>query len=260
MIHIFSNSEVYEKAKGQLKRGKEMMNSVIFPLAHCGAWRHDAMFCFPQIDSREVFADKLHLADTELKVGVKYLGKCSYKLMLNVLSRLQRIITKTELEDENWTIHKSFSSPSGGGGQGGESYKRLASLMLGSQFVNFLSQSYSLQEKISRDRIRIIGDGGSGERTPLLPGRPVKFPELRGKPLGHISSILFNTNQQKSLLDSLDRREPTVILGNYGTGKTVVFQTAARTFNSDDDLNVHFISALGRDTEMLTKSVCLITV
>ena len=82
MIHIFSNSEVYEKAKGQLKRGKEMMNSVVFPLAHCGAWRHDAMFCFPQIDSREVFADKLHLSDTELKVGVKYLGKCSYKLML----------------------------------------------------------------------------------------------------------------------------------------------------------------------------------
>ena len=124
-----------------------------------------------------------------------------------------------------------------------KSYKRLASLMLGSQFVNFQSQSYSLQDKIRRDRIRIVG-----ERTPLLefPDSEVKFSELRGKPLGHISSILFNTTQQKTLLDSLNRRDSTVILGDYGTGKTVVFQSAARKFNSDEELNVHFISATGR--------------
>ena len=127
------------------------------------------------------------------------------------------------------------------------SYKRLISLMLGSQFVNFLSQSYSPQDKIRRDLVRIVG-----ERTPLIPhsefpAREVKFSELRRKPLGHISSILFNTPQQKALLDSLHEREPTVILGNYGTGKTVVFQTAARKFESDADLKVHFISAIGRE-------------
>ena len=73
-IHIFyyfSYREAYEKAKEQLKRGEEMMESLMFPLADCGAWRHSAMFCFPQIESREVFAEKLHLSDTELKVGVK---------------------------------------------------------------------------------------------------------------------------------------------------------------------------------------------
>ena len=50
-----------------------MMESLMFPLADCccGAWRHSAMFCFPQIESREVFAEKLHLSDTELKVRVK---------------------------------------------------------------------------------------------------------------------------------------------------------------------------------------------
>ena len=136
------------------------------------------------------------------------------------------------------------------------SYKRLTSLMLGSQFVNFQSQSYSLQDKIRRDGIRIVGETSQsnslGERSPLLPqsefpGREVQFSELRGKPLGHVSSILFNTTQQKTLLDSLDKREPTVILGNYGTGKSVVFQTAARKFNSAEDLNVHFISAIGKD-------------
>ena len=141
------------------------------------------------------------------------------------------------------------------------SYKRLTALMLGSQFVNFQSQSYSLQDKIRRDGIRIVGErpwtshpNSPGERTPLLPqsefpGKEVQFSELRGKPLGHVSSILFNTTQQKTLLDSLDKREPTVILGNYGTGKSVVFQTAARKFNSAEDLNVHFISAIGKDKD-----------
>ena len=154
----------------------------------------------------------------------------------------------------------SFSEEawSGGGGEGGDdenclmSYKRLISLMLGSHYVNFYSQSYSPQDKIRKDLVRIVGENSLGEKTPLLshsefPAGEVKFSELQRKPLGHISSILFNTPKQKTLLDSLDKRKPTVILGNYGTGKTVVFQTAARKFDFDVDLNVHFISAIGRE-------------
>ena len=48
-----------------------MMESLMFPLADCGAWRRNAMVCFSQIERREVFAEKLHLSHTELKVGVK---------------------------------------------------------------------------------------------------------------------------------------------------------------------------------------------
>ena len=46
------------------------MNSLIFPLADCPGWRHSAMFCFPQIESREVLAKKLHLSDAKLMVRV----------------------------------------------------------------------------------------------------------------------------------------------------------------------------------------------
>ena len=46
------------------------MNSLIFPLAECPGWRHSAMFCFPQIESREVLAEKLHLSDAKLMVWV----------------------------------------------------------------------------------------------------------------------------------------------------------------------------------------------
>ena len=45
-----------------------MMNRLIFPLAECRSWRHTALFCFPQIESRKVFAEKLDLSDSELKV------------------------------------------------------------------------------------------------------------------------------------------------------------------------------------------------
>ena len=105
---------------------------------------------------------------------------------------LQQIITKAELEDENWTIQMSFSKEawSGGGGEGREgdnclmSYKRLISLMLGSHYVNFQSQSYSPQNKIRGDLVRIVGLNSLGERTPLLPhsefpAREVKFSELQ---------------------------------------------------------------------------------
>ena len=42
-----------------------------------------------------------------------------------------------------------------------------------------------------------------------------------------IFSILFWTPEQKKLIDSYDQDESTVLLGDYGTGKTVVIQSVA---------------------------------
>ena len=50
-------------------------------------------------------------------------------------------------------------------------------------------------------------------------------------------SILFWTEEQKQLIDSVSANESIVLLGDYGTGKTVVIQSVAEKLrNSDRDL------------------------
>ena len=52
-----------------------------------------------------------------------------------------------------------------------------------------------------------------------------------------IFSILFWTEEQKQLIDSFSSNESIVLLGDYGTGKTVVIQSVAEKLrNSDRDL------------------------
>ena len=55
--------------------------------------------------------------------------------------------------------------------------------------------------------------------------------------LTEIFSILFWTPEQKKLIDSFRKEESLVLLGDYGTGKTVVIQSVAEKLrNSDRDL------------------------
>ena len=66
-----------------------------------------------------------------------------------------------------------------------------------------------------------------------------------------IFSILFWTDEQKKLIDSFHKEESVVLLGDYGTGKTVVIQSVAEKLrNSDRDLV--YINAL--DTETYSKT------
>ena len=52
-----------------------------------------------------------------------------------------------------------------------------------------------------------------------------------------IFSILFWSEEQKQLIDSVSANESIVLLGDYGTGKTVVIQSVAEKLrNSDRDL------------------------
>ena len=52
-----------------------------------------------------------------------------------------------------------------------------------------------------------------------------------------IFSILFWTPEQKKLIDSFSTNESIVLLGDYGTGKTVVIQSVAEKLrNTERDL------------------------
>ena len=126
-----------------------------------------------------------------------------------------------------------------------DSYKDLASLLLGSVHVSFASQTYNLQDRIASDNRRLVGKGGEGG---VLPDKAVHFnsKEMRGKPLGDIRNVLFYTKEQKQLIDSLNSSSPipTVIIGDYGTGKSVILDAAATKF-ATNGFDVHYVSALG---------------
>ena len=65
------------------------------------------------------------------------------------------------------------------------------------------------------------------------------------KILTQIFSILFWTPEQKKLIDSFSTNESIVLLGDYGTGKTVVIQSVAEKLrNSERDLV--YINALDK--------------
>ena len=67
-----------------------------------------------------------------------------------------------------------------------------------------------------------------------------------------IFSILFWTPEQKKLIDSFSTNESIVLLGDYGTGKTVVIQSVAEKLrNSERDLV--YINALDTTDEFERK-------
>ena len=58
-----------------------------------------------------------------------------------------------------------------------------------------------------------------------------------------IFSILFWTPEQKKLIDSFSTNESIVLLGDYGTGKTVVIQSVAEKLRNTER-NLVYINAL----------------
>ena len=64
-------------------------------------------------------------------------------------------------------------------------YKKLISLLLGSLYVSFQSQTFSNSDHIKKTSKRLTG-GASQVDTAEFPNQPVQFPELKSKPLGDI--------------------------------------------------------------------------
>ena len=132
-----------------------------------------------------------------------------------------------------------------------DSYENLASLFLGSLHVSYMCQTYNPQERIAKDNRRLVGEGGErGE----FPDEVVEFTnkEMKKKPLGDIRNVLFYTKEQRELIDSVNSSlpTPTVIIGDYGSGKSVILESAATKFATkfdanDNDNKVHYLSALG---------------
>ena len=92
-----------------------------------------------------------------------------------------------------------------------------------------------------------------------------QFSDLKENPLGSVQNILFWNDQQKEIYTRVMKRQHSLLMGDYGTGrvamplssaliilytgKTLILEAAAKTLSERDDddtqVQVVFISALG---------------
>merc|ERR1712110_555972 len=70
------------------------------------------------------------------------------------------------------------------------------------------------------------------------------FDMLKEKSLGCPSNILFWNDQQKHVSSKVEKMEHTLLMGDYGTGKTLILEATAKTLSEREDTEVVFISAL----------------
>ena len=102
----------------------------------------------------------------------------------------QNIITKRELEDENYSLLTEYlseineNSPEKIKLDYTADYKKLISLLLGSLYVSFQSQTFSNSDHIKKTSKRLVGE--ASQAVAAFPDQPIQFPELKSKALGDL--------------------------------------------------------------------------
>ena len=105
---------------------------------------------------------------------------------------MQNIITKKEFENKNYSLLTEVFSDSQDDPERKKiklestaEYKKLISLLLGSLYVNFQSQTFSNSDHIKKTSKRLTGGASQVDRAEF-PDQPVQFTELKSKALGDI--------------------------------------------------------------------------
>ena len=179
-----------DSAQSQLEKGREMFSSIVFPLAEMSStWSHRGLIFLPNIENR---GDLRHHGITEEEIKVIN-DQWEKNKILEYL--IQIIITKRELEDENYSLLREVFSDNQVDPERKKikldftaDYKKLISLLLGSLYVSFQSQTFSNSDHIKKTTKRLTG-GASQVVRAEFPEQPVQFTELMSKALGDIKRI-----------------------------------------------------------------------
>ena len=223
-----------EKAAKQLGKGRKFFDQILGPAAGLPTtWTWVSMMAFPNIPNRQALRDR----------GVEG-------------AKLPYILTKEELEDGESRWMKELPLCQQVATE--EEYKRLVALLVGSNLVSFQSQSYDrrreMAEEVKATVERIAGAPRPGEVVGLgggqggLGGQGLGLKDLKGKELGHITSIIFWQDGQDEIVDSLDKRENMIVASDFGGGKTVLLTEAAMQMEGTG-ADVYFINMLDPGVE-----------
>ena len=213
-----------KKATEQLEKGNKFFQNVLAPAAKLSSpWTKVNIVCFPEITNRQ---------------KLKALGVDD--------NSLEFILTAEELESGTWLEDLGLPACQAPA----EEYKRLLAVCVGSQHVAFNCQVFDFEAEHQETQAKLVGKrcpdevvGVGGEEGPQTGATSIEFSDLKGKPLGHIWSILFWTQEQLNLLGKLQSGENLVLCGDYGTGKTSLLVFAALEAAKDPKCRVYFVPA-----------------
>jgi len=197
--------EPFVGANTQLGWGDSLFRNVLHPGAKLGSsWTKINIMCFPHVNNRQEFRDNL-----EEPIDNEF---------------LKYVLTKEELGNDQWLNDLqlgTLKAPT-------EEYERLLAIIVGSAFVGYNSQIFDHQKEVRKVHERMVG---AGTGVNILPDAlPEQFSEsdLKKKPLGHVTNIIFWSEEQMQLLEDLKSPGSLVLCGDYGGGKTSIMVSAAQ--------------------------------
>ena len=213
-----------KKANENMGKGNKFFQNALAPACQLSpSWTKINLVCFPEMSSRKQFRD---------------LGISEHKLKF--------ILTAEELASGHW--FEALKLPDRMAND--KDYKRLLAVCFSSQYVSFDCQLLDHMEEEMVTHTKLVGKrklsevvGVGGEEGPVDGAKAIKLSDLKGKPLGHVWSILFWTRQQLNILEQSKQGKNLVVCGDYGTGKTSLLVFGALEAAKDLNSKVFFIPA-----------------
>jgi len=208
----------------QLEKGQEWLEHSMKMLS-MKPWSYVGFAVFPNIDNRK------SLEETGL---VKNEDKT-------------KILTKNELDDPERKVLDKIFGKTNQLPADDTTYEKVLALFVGSYFVNTLDQVTPRVKDAdfinTRDNLVKEHDLAKWRENEGELKEP-EFVDLKDEPLGSVPSILFWNDQQRQIYTQVTSMEHTLLVGDYGTGKTLILEAAAKTLSERDDTEVVFICAL----------------
>ena len=199
-----------DKADDQLGKGKCFIQDVILPLAGVTTpWTMASLIFLPNVPSRK-----------ELE---------SLKLEPE---KLRYLLTAEEMKSEEWIQDlqlQSVEAPA-------KDYEAIVSIFIGSAFV------FGTREQRVSDLLQRMGE--PNKQPHAFPKRPkggFKFQDLKKKALAHPVSVLYWNTEEYEIISAEELF--LFLLGEYGTGKTLLLLAAARKAAEDPEAQVFFFVA-----------------
>ena len=199
-----------DKADDQLGKGKCFIQDVILPLAGVTTpWTMASLIFLPNVPSRKEL-ESLKLEPEKLKY----------------------LLTAEELKSEEWIQDlqlQSMEAPA-------KDYEAIVSIFIGSAFV------FGTREQRVSHLLQRMGE--PNKQLHAFPKRPkggFKFQDLKKKALAHPVSVLYWNTEEYEILSAEELF--LFLLGEYGTGKTLLLLAAARKAAEDPEAQVFFFVA-----------------